>query len=111
MTWVKLSDTFHDDPDVDALSMHAVATFAFVLSYCGRHLTDGHIARARVNSLARGRTSATRELLDAGLLVTNGTDQSLLVRNWAKYQPSKASVEKRREAWLHRQHKARGVTP
>lgn len=124
MTWAKLSDAFYDDPDTDRLSMHAVATFCLVLSWCGKHETDGRISEDRIVLLARGKRAIVKELISENeqgqaFLVRNGT--GLLVRNWSKYQPSKEQIAASRAAAAERQRQARlalaggkpkgGVTP
>lgn len=96
MTWAKLSDAFYDDPDTDRLSMHAVAAFCLVLSWCGKHETDGRISEDRIVLLARGKRSVVPELLTENadgeaFLIRNGT--GLLVRNWAKYQPTREQMK------------------
>lgn len=111
MTWAKLSDAFYDDPDTDRLSMHAVATFCLVLSWCGKHETDGYISEERIALLARGKRAAVKELLvenskGQAFIVNNG--KGLVVRNWAKYQPTKEQLEASRKAAADRQAKARG---
>jgi hypothetical protein len=100
VTWAKLSDAFYDDPDTDRLSMHAVATFCLVLSWCGKHETDGRITEDRVVLLARGKRSAVTELLaenadGQAFLIKNG--KGIEVRNWRKYQPTAAQMREIRK--------------
>lgn len=111
MTWAKLSDAFYDDPDTDRLSMHAVATYCLILSWCGKHETDGRISEQRVVVLARGNKKVIPELLAENVdgeafLVRNGN--GLVVRNWAKYQPTKEQIAASRAAAAERQRRARG---
>lgn len=117
MTWAKLSDAFYDDPDTDRLSMHAVATYCLILSWCGKHETDGRISEQRIVTLARGKRSVVGELLaenadGESFLVRNGN--GLVVRKWDKYQPTKDQLEvirerqeKRRESTAERVRKHR----
>lgn len=96
MTWAKLSDAFYDDPDTDRLSMHAVATYCLILSWCGKHETDGRISEERVVLLARGKKAVVTELLapnhdGEAFLVRNGN--GLVVRNWSKYQPTREQMK------------------
>lgn len=110
MTWAKLSDGLYDDPDMEAMSLAAIGTFALVLSYCGKHETDGHISRARVQSLARGKAAIVAELLaensrGEALIVENGN--GLVVRNWTTFNPTKAELTKRRETWAENKRKGR----
>lgn len=112
MTWGKLSDGLYDDPDMEAVSLAAIGTFALVLSYCGKHETDGHISRARVTSLARGKSTLVTELLTPNAdgeapMIENG--KGLIVRNWSKFNPTKAELDERRKTW--RENKKRGRKP
>lgn len=113
MTWAKLSDGLYDDPHMESMSLAAIGTFALVLSYCGKHETDGHITRARVETLARGKRAIVSELLTANVsgepvMVENG-NAGLVVRNWAKFNPTKAELDERRKTW--RENKKRGRKP
>lgn len=110
MTWTKLSDGLYDDPDMMALSLAAVGAFATMLSYCGKHETDGKLTRQQALLMARGRRALVKELLtpnDEGEapLVENGT--GLVVRNWAKYNPTKAELVARRRKWTKDKKKPR----
>jgi uncharacterized protein YdaU (DUF1376 family) len=117
MTWAKLSDAFYDDPDTDRLSLTAVAAYCLILSWCGKHETDGHVSEDRVVLLARGKRSVIPELLaenakGEAFLVRNST--GLMVRNWSKYQPTREQMkvirklqEQEREATTKRVQKHR----
>ena len=43
MPWVKLDDSFYDNPKVIIVGNEATGAYCRLLSYCGRHLTDGFI--------------------------------------------------------------------
>lgn len=110
MTWVKLSDTLYDDPDMEGISLAAVGAFATILSYCGKHETDGFVTRERALVLARGKRVLLRELIaknDRGEapMIQNGV--GFHVRNWTKYNPSKVELTERREEWNARQREKR----
>lgn len=105
MTWAKLSDTFHDDPDVDELSLEAVGTFALMLSYCGRHETDGKLSPTRAAALARGKRKVVDELVTGRFLTES--DGGFVVRSWLKYQPTKSELDEKRASWRDRQSRHR----
>lgn len=110
VTWTKLSDGLYDDPDMEAISLAAIGAFALMLSYCGKHETDGKLTRARAVSLARGKRALVAELLEPNAdgeapLVVNG--RGLEVRRWDKYNPTKAELDERRKEWAERQRKKR----
>jgi hypothetical protein len=111
MSWTKLSDGLYDDPDMTALSLAAIGAFTTMLSYCGKHETDGKLTRERALQLARGRRALIKELLTPNEqgeapLVENGV--GLEVRNWAKYNPTKAELIERRRKWKENKQKPRG---
>lgn len=110
MTWVKLSDSLYDDPDMEGISLAAIGAFATILSYCGKHETDGFLTKERAYLLARGKRVLVRELLaenerGEAPMIENGV--GFLVRNWKKYNPSKAELNERREEWNERQRAKR----
>lgn len=51
MTWVKLSDTFAEDPRLDEAGPLALALHVAALCYCGRQLTDGRLPRGTMRRL------------------------------------------------------------
>lgn len=51
MTWVKLDDTFAEDPRFEEAGPLALALYVAALCYCSRQLTDGHITRSMTRRL------------------------------------------------------------
>jgi hypothetical protein len=51
MTWVKLSDTFAEDPRWETLGAAGMALHVAALCYCNRLLTDGILSRSRAERL------------------------------------------------------------
>lgn len=94
MSWVRIDDTFDDNPKVEDLSDAAFRLYVTVLCWCSRHTTDGHVTLTVARR--RGTTKTIRELLDANLWreAPGGYD----VNDFLTYNPSKAEVRARREA-------------
>lgn len=110
MPWVKLDDRFHDDPRVKTAFMEcqgSVALHVMALTYSAAHLLDGHIPEVWVKATMpapSSRRKAVAALVDAGLWAPeNG---GWLVRNYLKFNPSRAQVEEQRARDAER--KARG---
>lgn len=103
MTWFKVDDGFWSHPKVITLPPEAIALWVRAGSYAGQHLTNGHIPAAIVPVL--GGVDAARTLVSAGLW-DDATD-GYQFHDWAKYQPSRAEVEKDREANAERQRRFR----
>ena len=108
MTWFKVDDSFYDHPKVVDLSMAARGLWVTAGSYCGRHLTDGHITRKRVRALAGRSAAQVRELIDAGLwtVCAEHTD-CLIFHDWESMQPTKESEQKRRDEAAERKRRSR----
>lgn len=104
MTWFKVDDGFWSHPKSVDLTAEAVALWVRAGSYCGKHLTDGYVPKGRLGML-QGAPEAAYELVVAGLWreVPDGWQ----FHEWDKYQDTKATVERRREAWKERQKRHR----
>lgn len=68
MTWIKLPDTWHDDPRVLALPDAAQAAFVRLLSWCASHRTDGRYDAATARS-CRVHHSSMTALSASGLVI------------------------------------------
>lgn len=110
MPWTKLTDQFHDDPRIrstwlacpPSLGLHVMA-----LTYSAAHLLDGHVDQSWVREKIPGaaaRRKAIAALVDSGLWLVNG--DGWVIRNYLRYNPSRAKVEEDRRADSER--KARG---
>ena len=104
MAWFKVDDNFYDHPKVDDLSLEAVGLWLLCGTYSARHLTDGFIATRRAYRMGASE-EVISELVEADLW--EEVDGGYQYRNWADYQPTKASVEARREADRKRKRKQR----
>lgn len=104
MTWVKLDDGFWSDPAIDRVGNEAAGVYARMLSYCGQHLTDGHVPATAAKFISpRGRPLDA--LIEAGLIEPNG--DGYLIPKFLDYNPSKAQVEDRRRRDAERQRRRR----
>lgn len=106
MPWVKLDDSFPDNPKVDGLTSDAFRLYVSALCYAGRHLTDGFVEAARVPRLIpRFRRSHLNELVAAGLWleVPGGWE----IHDYLDYNPSAGKVKAERAAAAERMKKRR----
>ena len=94
MTWTKLDDGFWSEPRILAVGNEAAGVFARILSYCGRHETDGAVPEEVARFI--GRTKKLDELVGVGLL--EKLDNGYLVPDFLRFNPSRAQLEAKREA-------------
>lgn len=103
MTWVKLSDTFAEDPRLVKAGESAFVLHVAALCFCNRNLTDGHVSREMVGRLwavKRPKAVAAR-LVEVGLW--EETEDGYLLVEFLKEQPSRAQVEEDRRKAAGRQ--------
>lgn len=107
MPWVRLDDGFADHPKVENAGPLAGWLHVAALCYSARHLTDGRIPKSKARRLTDIPTPAKHidALLSAGLWHEDGDDY--VIHDYLDYQPSRAEVEKDREAARERMAKAR----
>jgi hypothetical protein len=94
VTWTKLDDSFYDDPKILGVGNEAVGVYARLLSYCGRHETDGTIPSEVAGFV--GRPKVLLRLIDAGLL--EQLDNAVRIPQYLKFNPSHKTLEAKREA-------------
>jgi hypothetical protein len=131
--WAKLDDNFPDHPKVRAYGVFSVALQAAAICYCSRYLTDGFLSYSVVDQLIAsimtpftepdgrivtpGVTSGfsgqdavewdwKTKMIEAGLW--EPTKGGVLVHDYLKYNPTRASVLKERERTAARVAKLRG---
>lgn len=104
MTWFKVDDAFWAHPKVLALSDAAIALWVRAGSYCAQHLTDGKVPAA-VLPMLRSDEFIASDLVSAGLWLN--TPDGYEFHDWAKYQPTRESIEAERELWRERQRASR----
>lgn len=104
MTWVRLDDGFWSDPVIDRLGNEAAGVFVRMLTYCGQHLTDGHVPPNAVRYI-QARPKVLDGLEDYGLIAKNG--DGYYIPKYLEFNPSKEQVEEKRRKDAERQRKAR----
>lgn len=115
MPWAKLDDKFHSHPKVMELELPEIGLWTLAASWCADYLTDGEIKRGQIRRLG-GSDELAQKLVEACLW--EPTEDGWQFRDWADYQPTRASVEQEREAKRlaglerahNRWHLGRGVT-
>lgn len=103
MTWVKLSDTFAEDPRLVKAGESAFALHVAALCFCNRNLTDGHVSREMVGRLwavKRPKAVAAR-LVEVGLW--EETEDGYRLVEFLDAQPSRVQVEGERRKTAERQ--------
>lgn len=106
MPWFKVDDRFWSHPVTSELSDSATALWIRAGSWSACHLTDGVIPKSKLKAFG-SRMRAAQELVDAGLWSYSATTETFSIQNWAKYQPEKAQVLKKREDTKNRVNKHR----
>lgn len=105
MAWFKVDDNFYDHPKVDELSLAAVGLWLLTGTYCARQLTDGFIPTRRIEKLGGNNDAVIAELVSAGLW--DEADGGYQFHDWGEYQPTKDSVESKRESDRERKRRQR----
>jgi hypothetical protein len=95
VSWSKLDDGFWMHPKIVRAGNEQAGIFCRCLSYCGAYLTDGLIPEPVAVSIA-GSKKALEATISLGLLdrLESG---SVLVRDYAHYNPLRDEVETQRE--------------
>jgi hypothetical protein len=96
MPWFKVDDRFWSHPVTSELSDSATALWIRAGSWSACHLTDGEIPKSKLKAFG-SRMRAAQELVDAGLWSYSATSETFSIQNWARYQPEKSQVLKKRE--------------
>lgn len=112
MAWARLDDGFYDHPKTISLwrrSPGAVGLHVRAITYCAKHLTDGHISEEVVNGMAplqRDREAMVKALITEGQWYENGED-GFVIHDYLDWNPSKEEVlEKRRKDRERKQAKS-----
>jgi hypothetical protein len=93
VTWTKLDDSFYDDPKILIVGNEAAGVFVRMLSYCGRHLTDGLVPEQAARFISP-RIKPLRALVEAGLVREVGKDYGVV--GFLDFNPCREEVEERR---------------
>lgn len=107
--WFKVDDDFYDHPKVAALTLSARGLWVTCGSYCGRHLTDGHISRKQIRALAGKSARQVSELIDSGLWhrCTVHDVECIVFHDWHTMQPSREEEQQRRADAAERKRRSR----
>ena len=95
MAWFKVDDRFHDHPKTEDLTLEAVGLWTLAGTWSASNLTDGLVSQRRIHRLG-GTVVLADALVDAGLWVKT-EDGGYQFHEWAKYQPTRAEIETKRE--------------
>ena len=108
MTWVRLSDTFADDPRLEEAGPEAFVVHVAGLCYCARQLTDGRIPARAAHRLwsVRDIGSAIEALVKVG--VWTATDGGYAIAGYLDEQPDTATVRHQQD--LKRARQARWLS-
>lgn len=102
MPWVKLDDQLWSNPKVIAVGNEATGAYCRMLSYCGAHLTDGHVEDHIVKFI--GKPSIAGQLVDHGFV--EATETGLVIPDYLDFNPSKEKKEEERAAARRRKREA-----
>lgn len=105
MTWVKLDDQFASHPKAIAAGPEPMWLYVAGLCWCAQHLTDGRIPKAAVPMLAAVKRNSAATLVRVGLWIDQGDEYE--VNDYLDFQPSRDSVESRRDKDRDRQREWR----
>lgn len=97
MPWGRLDDSLYDHRKLDLLADHrldGVGLWAVAISWCNRHLTDGHVPTRQIEKLG-GTHDLAERLADVGLF--DRADGGYLVHDFLHFNDSKKDVLERRE--------------
>lgn len=107
MTWFRVDDGFYDHPKIAHLNMAARGLWVTCGSYCGKHLTDGHIARNQIRRLG-GTPAQIRNLIESGVWFQCDLHPNCVAfHDWIEQQPTRESIINRRADDAKRKHEAR----
>ena len=104
MAWFKVDDGWWSHPKILQLSDSAQALWMRAGSWSMKHLTDGDVP-AFALPLLGAKPKPVAELVAVGLWLEVPTGYQF--HDWAKYQPSRESVERERESAAERKRVSR----
>lgn len=91
MVWVKLDDKLHSNAKILDVGYEGAGLYALGLSYCGDHLTDGHIP----DSWAKQHPKRLRDKLVKARLWQR-TKTGYYVPDFTELNPTRAEIEAKR---------------
>lgn len=103
VTWTKLDDSFWSHPKVTKAGNEAAGAYARMLSYCGKHLTDGKVPAEIAQFIARPKV--IEQLQVFSFIIENGS--GFLIPDYLEFNPSKEQVLAERKKAAERQARLR----
>lgn len=98
MSWGRLDDSLYDHPKVEKIPagsrLACVGLWTMAISYCNRHLTDGHVTTERIRKLG-GTDRLVAALVEAELFERTAT--GIVVHDFCEYNETRARVIERRD--------------
>lgn len=94
MPWVKLDDSFWSNPKVEEVGNEAAGAYVRMLSYCGRHLTNGHVGDGPARYITT--TRICKRLTQHGFLERNSS--GWIIPDYLEYNPSREKAEAKQKA-------------
>lgn len=98
MSWARFDDHFDDDPDCDIVGPEAACLFICSITWSSRNETDGFIPCARAAKLMGCSPDAIDRLTQEAVRWWVEVPGGWQVRNYLKYNPSRAELEAQRAA-------------
>lgn len=111
MSWVRLEDSFTNNPKIVELSDRDFRTWVRLLCYCGqaKDPTVDNKTRREVAGLTPSRVS---RFVSLHLLDENGANPGVFeVHDWSKYQPKDGTGSERQARWRSRKRQLSTVIP
>lgn len=117
MTWAKFCDGFLDHPKVLRAGEDASNLFMRGCIWCNKHLTDGAIPREALRALTQRRDAPALAAKLVSVRLWEETPDGWQVHDWSDHNPTRESVEGRREktrekvaSWREKRGNAAGNT-
>jgi hypothetical protein len=113
MAWAKFDDNFYDHPKVIKIWRRNPASLGLhvrAITYCSRHLTDGIIPAAVVESLSplqRDREEQVAALIEEQAWYWDEASESFAIHDFLDYNPTRADLDEKREKDRERKRKAK----
>lgn len=93
--WVKFENATPENHKVIAVSDRAFRLWFDAVCYCSRTLSDGEVSAVAVRKMAGRSKRSVDELIGAGLFLER--EDGVEVKDYLKYNPSRAEIEANRE--------------
>lgn len=104
MPWVKIDDGFWSDPNVLIAGNEAAGVFVRMLSFCGQHLTDGHVS-PDIARFISSRKKPLEQLEAVEFIAPN--DNGFVIPEYLDFNPSREHVENERRKAAERMRNVR----